>query len=148
MCSFWFFSLVPCSSDLVLFGMPKVSFLFCHLPLRLVRSICHLFMLQRFLGVGHQWLMPVILTTWEAKIGRITVWSQPRQIIHDAPISKKTRAKLTRGMVQYGSSSRVPLQAWSPFAPKKKKKFLGYYPRVFAFKFTLLLDKKTSRPGA
>jgi hypothetical protein len=35
-----------------------------------------------FSGAAHQWLMPVILTTEEAAIGRIEVQSQPRQIVH------------------------------------------------------------------
>jgi hypothetical protein len=30
---------------------------------------------------GHLWLMPVILATWEGKIKRIMVWSQPWQIV-------------------------------------------------------------------
>jgi hypothetical protein len=33
-------------------------------------------------GVQHWWLTPVILTTWEAEIGRIVVPDQPRQIVH------------------------------------------------------------------
>jgi hypothetical protein len=32
--------------------------------------------------VKHQWLTPIILTTWEAKIERIAVQGQPGQIIH------------------------------------------------------------------
>jgi hypothetical protein len=32
----------------------------------------------------HQWLMPVILATWEAEIRRL----QPRQIAHDTPSPK------------------------------------------------------------
>jgi hypothetical protein len=30
---------------------------------------------------GPQWLMPIILATWEAEIRRIEVPSQPRQIV-------------------------------------------------------------------
>jgi hypothetical protein len=29
-----------------------------------------------------RWLLPVILATGEAEIRRITVWGQPRQIVH------------------------------------------------------------------
>jgi hypothetical protein len=31
--------------------------------------------------VGHQWLMSVILATWEAEIGRIMDQGYPRQIV-------------------------------------------------------------------
>jgi hypothetical protein len=34
--------------------------------------------------------MPVILATWEAELGRITVPWQPRQIAQETPISKIT----------------------------------------------------------
>jgi hypothetical protein len=44
--------------------------------------------------------MPVILITWEAEIGRITVWGQPGQTVLETPISKVTRAKWTGGVVQ------------------------------------------------
>jgi hypothetical protein len=42
---------------------------------------------QRLLTRCH-WLTPVILTTWEAEMGRITVGGQPRQIVHKTPSPK------------------------------------------------------------
>jgi hypothetical protein len=32
-----------------------------------------------------QWLVLVILATWEAEIGKIALWGQPRQIVHKIP---------------------------------------------------------------
>jgi hypothetical protein len=44
--------------------------------------------------------VPVILTTWEAEIGRIVVQGQPGQIVHKTTISKITTAKWTGGVAQ------------------------------------------------
>jgi hypothetical protein len=44
--------------------------------------------------------MPEILATWEAEIRRIVVQGQPRQKVHEIPISKITRGKWTGGVVQ------------------------------------------------
>jgi hypothetical protein len=41
-----------------------------------------MFYIHRKIRVGHGWLMPVILVTQEAEIRRITVQSQPGQIVH------------------------------------------------------------------
>jgi hypothetical protein len=79
----------------------------------------------------HQWLTPVILTTWEAKIRRIMVWGQPRQIVLWEPISKITRAKWTGGVAQevqrvlfkYETLSSYPSPTTSP---QKTKQFSQY----------------------
>jgi hypothetical protein len=44
-------------------------------------------------SAGRQWLMPVILATQVAEIRRITVPSQPRQIVLQDPISEKPFTK-------------------------------------------------------
>jgi hypothetical protein len=41
----------------------------------------------------HQWFILIILATQEEEIRRITVQSQPRQIVQETPISKITKAK-------------------------------------------------------
>jgi hypothetical protein len=65
--------------------------------------------------------MPVILASWETKIGRIMVQGQPGQIVHESCISRKiTRAKWTRGMAQVATPA---LQAQSTeFKPHQKIK--------------------------
>jgi hypothetical protein len=40
--------------------------------------------------------MPIILSTWEAEIKRITVQSQPRQIVQETLSQKKTHHKKKR----------------------------------------------------
>jgi hypothetical protein len=47
-----------------------------------------------------QWLMSVILATWEAEIQRVLVQCQFRQIVLEIPISKITRARWTRGVAK------------------------------------------------
>jgi hypothetical protein len=54
-----------------------------------------------FVVAGPCWLMPVILTTWEAEIGRIMVRARPDQANTSLdPSSKITRAKCTGGVAQ------------------------------------------------
>jgi hypothetical protein len=45
--------------------------------------------LKRKVCARYQWLMPVILTTQEAELRRIAVWSQPEQIVCET-LSRKT----------------------------------------------------------
>jgi hypothetical protein len=48
----------------------------------------------------HQWLMPVILASQEAEIRRITLWSQPKQIVHEAQCQKNPSQKRPGGIAQ------------------------------------------------
>jgi hypothetical protein len=38
---------------------------------------------RNVLEARHQWLIPVILATWEAEIRKIAVPGQPEQIVHE-----------------------------------------------------------------
>jgi predicted AAA+ superfamily ATPase len=68
------------------------------------------------------WLKPVILATQEAEIRRITVQSQPRQIVHKTLSRKKTITKK-------GWQSEAPSSNPSIARKKKKKRSpsLRYY---------------------
>jgi hypothetical protein len=48
----------------------------------------------------HQWLMPVILATQEAEIRRITIHSQPKQIICETLSQKHPSQKRAGGVAQ------------------------------------------------
>jgi hypothetical protein len=50
---------------------------------------------QKPLIARHEWLTPVILAIWEAKIRRVTVGSQPGKIVLETPSPKIIRAKWT-----------------------------------------------------
>jgi hypothetical protein len=39
-------------------------------------------MYEKAILTGSQWLMSIILATWEAEVGRIMVQGQPRQKVH------------------------------------------------------------------
>jgi hypothetical protein len=65
--------------------------------------------------------MPVILSTWESEIRRITVQGQPEEIVCETPSPKKKKKKAQSNMHwRFGSSSRMPaLQVQSPeFKPQ------------------------------
>jgi hypothetical protein len=66
--------------------------------------------------------MLVILATWNAEIGRITVLGQPGQEVCD-PISKIIRAKWTGYMAQVVKHllSKHEALSLNPVPPKKKK---------------------------
>jgi hypothetical protein len=54
--------------------------------------------IKNTLGAGYQWLTPVILATLEAEIRRISVRSQPWQIVQEN-LSQKTLSQKT-GLVE------------------------------------------------
>jgi hypothetical protein len=54
----------------------------------------------RFFESWHWWLTPVILATQEAGIRRITVRSQPRQIVHEILSRKNPPLKRAGGVAQ------------------------------------------------
>jgi hypothetical protein len=45
------------------------------------------------MGSGHWWLMPVILATQEVEIRRITVGSEPKQIVGETLSQKHSSQK-------------------------------------------------------
>jgi hypothetical protein len=57
---------------------------------------------------GHRWLSPVILAPQEAEIRRITVGSQPRQIVHETLSQKKPITKKKKRLVEWSGSRYRP----------------------------------------
>jgi hypothetical protein len=43
---------------------------------------------------GCWWFIPVILTTWVAEVGRITVQGHPGQIVQETPSPKNSQSKM------------------------------------------------------
>jgi hypothetical protein len=52
-----------------------------------------------------------MLATWEAEVRRISVQGQPRQILHETPISKNNQSKMDW---KCGSSGREPVYNMKP----------------------------------
>jgi hypothetical protein len=63
--------------------------------------------------------MPVILATQEAKIRRITVQSQPRQIVHKTLHRKTLHKRRKRGMMEWLQMKALNS---SPSTTKRKKR--------------------------
>jgi hypothetical protein len=66
-----------------------------------------------------RWLTPVILATQEAKIRRITVRSQPGQIVHETLSRKTLSQKIV--LVEW---LKVKAPSSSPSTAKRKKKIV------------------------
>jgi hypothetical protein len=58
-----------------------------------------MFYIRNTFLAGHQWLMPIILATQEAKIRRISVQSHPGQLVRKTLSRKKTLHK--NGLVEW-----------------------------------------------
>jgi hypothetical protein len=76
----------------------------------------------------HWCLIPIILATWEAEIGRITVQSQPSQTVQETPppkLQKLNRAKLTGGVAKVVKHQLIKHEALSS-KPRPTKKSVDY----------------------
>jgi hypothetical protein len=59
-----------------------------------------MFYIRNTFLAGHQWLMPIILATQEAKIRRIVVQSQLKQIVHKT-LSRKKKNQHKKGLAEW-----------------------------------------------
>jgi hypothetical protein len=87
--------------------------------------------IKRQEGAGHRWLTPAIPAAQEAEIRRITVRSQPRQIVHETLSPKKLQQK--RG---WWSSLR-----YRPWVQANTKKKTGSF---WAFDNTIVTEIEDS----
>jgi hypothetical protein len=72
--------------------------------------------LERSHQTGNQWLTPVIPATQETAIRRITVQSQPRQIVLETLSQKKKKSqKIKRGGVADGMAQGIGPEFNSPY---------------------------------
>jgi hypothetical protein len=87
-----------------------------------------------------QWLMPAILATWEAEIGRIIVWANSSQ----DSISKISIAKWTGGVVQAVEHLLCELKALSSKPSPTQKNIVCFVDLKFSMHFylrTILLSE-------
>jgi hypothetical protein len=83
------FLIVPavlCSSHafLILFiWTESLLFYFISISLKVMHTFSVILMVILEMTVGHRWLTLVLLATQGAEIRRITVQSQPKQIVHE-----------------------------------------------------------------
>jgi hypothetical protein len=78
---------------------------------------------QKSIATGHWWLMPVILgIQWAEITRRITVWSQPVQIVHKALFRKYPSQKRVGGVVKVVECQPSKHEPWVqiPVLPKNK----------------------------
>jgi hypothetical protein len=75
---------------------------------------------KKLFTARHQWLTPIILTTQETEIRKISFQNQPRQIVQETLYQKNTSQKRASGVAQ-GVGPEFKLQHQKK--KKKKKEF-------------------------